>query len=113
VLIAYLIVGRRPTPVTRPEPVSLPVRAARKDLYANSINETLIARPGTWLARALVYVDNKGVDGLVNGIAALLGGSSGRLRRVQTGFVRSYAMSMLGGTVLLVAALLAVRFGTQ
>ncbi len=113
VVLAYLIVGRRPTPVTRPEPVSLPVRAARKDLYANSINETLIARPGTWLARALVYVDNKGVDGLVNGTAALLGGSSGRLRRVQTGFVRSYAASMLGGTVLLVAALLAVRFGTQ
>ncbi|HTK61128.1 MAG TPA: NADH-quinone oxidoreductase subunit L, partial [Pseudonocardia sp.] len=113
VVLAYLIVGRRPTPVERPEPVSLPVRAARRDLYANAINETLIARPGTWLSRALVYVDNKGVDGVVNGTAALLGGSSGRMRRLQTGFVRSYAMSMLGGTVLLVAALLAVRFGTQ
>jgi NADH-quinone oxidoreductase subunit L len=113
VLIAYLVVGRRPTPVNRPEPVSLPVRAARRDLYANAINETLIARPGTWLSRALVYVDNKGVDGVVNGTAALLGGSSGRMRRLQTGFVRSYAMSMLGGTVLLVAALLAVRFGSQ
>jgi NADH-quinone oxidoreductase subunit L len=111
VLIAYLLVGRRPTPVQRPEPVSLPVRAARRDLYANAINEALIARPGTWLSRALVYVDNKGVDGVVNGVAALLGGSSGRLRRVQTGFVRSYALSMLGGGVLLIAALLAVRFG--
>ncbi|MCH6167015.1 NADH-quinone oxidoreductase subunit L [Pseudonocardia alaniniphila] len=110
VLIAYLLVGRRPTPVERPEPVSLPVRAARRDLYANAINETLIARPGTWLTRALVYVDNRGVDGLVNGTAAFLGGSSGRLRRLQTGFVRSYALSMLGGSVLVVAALLAVRF---
>jgi NADH-quinone oxidoreductase subunit L len=110
VLTAYLVVGRRPTPVERPEPVSLPVRAARRDLYANAINETLIARPGTWLARALVYVDNRGVDGLVNGTAALLGGSSGRLRRLQTGFVRSYALSMLAGSVLVVAALLAVRF---
>ena len=113
VLIAYLLVGRRPTPVQRPEPVSLPVRAARRDLYANAINEALIARPGTWLARALVFVDNKGVDGLVNGTAALLGGTSGRMRRLQTGFVRSYAMSMLGGSVLIIAALLAVRFGTQ
>ena len=42
--------------------------------------------------------------------AALLGGSSGRLRRLQTGFVRSYALTMLGGAVLVVAALLAVRF---
>jgi NADH-quinone oxidoreductase subunit L len=110
VLIAWLTVGRRPTPVERPEPVSLPVRAARKDLYANAVNEALIARPGTWLARALVYLDNRGVDGVVNGTAALLGGSSGRLRRLQTGFVRSYALSMLGGGVLVVAALLAVRF---
>jgi NADH-quinone oxidoreductase subunit L len=110
VLVAYLTVGRRRTPVERPQHVSLPVRAARADLYANSINETLIARPGTWLSRALVFVDNRGVDGLVNGTAALLGGSSGRLRRVQTGFVRSYALSMLGGSVLVVAALLAVRF---
>jgi NADH-quinone oxidoreductase subunit L len=110
VLIAWLTVGRHRTPVERPEPVSLPVRAARRDLYANAVNETLIARPGTWLARFLVFVDNRGVDGLVNGTAALLGGSSGRLRRLQTGFVRSYALSILGGGVLVVAALLAVRF---
>jgi NADH-quinone oxidoreductase subunit L len=57
-----------------------------------------------------VYVDNKGVDGLVNGTAALLGGSSGRLRRLQTGFVRSYALGMLGGSILVIAALLVVRF---
>jgi NADH-quinone oxidoreductase subunit L len=96
--------------VVRPEPVSLVVRAARADLYGNALNETLVAKPGTWLARALVYVDNKGVDGLVNGIAAMLGGSSGRLRRMQTGFVRSYALTMLGGSILVVAALLAVRY---
>jgi NADH-quinone oxidoreductase subunit L len=88
----------------------LPVRAARRDLYANAINEALLARPGTWLTRALVFFDNRGVDGAVNGAAALLGGSSGRLRRLQTGFVRSYALSMLGGSVLVVAALLMVRF---
>jgi NADH-quinone oxidoreductase subunit L len=113
VLIAYLVVGRRAVPVTRPEPVSFPVRAARRDLYANAINEALIARPGIWLSRALVFLDNKGVDGIVNGIAALLGGTSGRMRRFQTGFVRSYAMTMLGGAVLIIGALLAVRFGTQ
>jgi len=110
VLVAWLAVGRRPTPVERPRHVSLPVRAARRDLYANAINEALIATPGTWLARFLVYVDNRGVDGVVNGTAALLGGSSGRLRRLQTGFVRSYALTMLGGAVLVVAGLLAVRF---
>jgi NADH-quinone oxidoreductase subunit L len=110
VAAAWLFVGRKAVPVVKPEPVSAVVRAARNDLYGNALNETLVAKPGTWLTRALVYVDNKGVDGLVNGIAAALGGSSGRLRRLQTGFVRSYALTMLGGSILVVAALLAVRF---
>jgi NADH-quinone oxidoreductase subunit L len=110
VVVAWLTVGRHRVPVTMPAHVSLPVRAARRDLYANAINEALIARPGTWLTRALVFFDNRGVDGLVNGMAAGLGGSSGRLRRLQTGFVRSYALSMLGGSVLVIGALLAVVF---
>jgi NADH-quinone oxidoreductase subunit L len=109
VLIAWLIF-RRDVPVERPQRVSFVTRAARKDLYGNTLNETLVARPGTWLSRALVFVDNRGVDGAVNGLAASLGGGSGRLRRLQTGFVRSYALSMLGGTFLLLAALLLVRF---
>ncbi|HEX7660834.1 MAG TPA: NADH-quinone oxidoreductase subunit L [Pseudonocardiaceae bacterium] len=110
ILIAYLLIARKPVPVTRPEPVSWPVRAARNDLYDNALNEALVARPGVWLDRALVYTDNKGVDGVVNGVAAAFGGTSSRLRKLQTGFVRSYALSMLGGAVLLVAALIVVRF---
>jgi NADH-quinone oxidoreductase subunit L len=110
VLVAWLVIGRNPVPVVKPEPVSLPVAAARADLYANAINETLIARPGIWLSRALVFVDNKGIDGIVNGTAALLGGTSGRLRRLQTGFVRSYALGMLGGGIVILALLLAVSY---
>ena len=110
VLVAWLVVGRNPVPVVRPERVSVPVAAARADLYANAINEAIIARPGTWLTRALVFVDNKGIDGIVNGTAALLGGTSGRLRRLQTGFVRSYALGMLGGGIVVIAFLVAVSF---
>jgi NADH-quinone oxidoreductase subunit L len=110
VLLAWLFVGRKDVPVVKPARVSPVVKAARADLYGNHLNEALVAKPGTWLARALVYVDNKGVDGLVNGIAASFGGSSGRLRRLQTGFVRSYALSMLASGILVVAALLMVRF---
>ncbi|MGH3825295.1 MAG: NADH-quinone oxidoreductase subunit L [Pseudonocardiaceae bacterium] len=109
-LAAWMIIGRNPVPVVKPEPVSLPVAAARADLYANAINETIIARPGIWLTRALVFVDNKGIDGIVNGTAALLGGTSGRLRRLQTGFVRSYALGMLGGGIVVIALLLAVSY---
>src|SRR3712207_9194375 len=68
-------------------------------------------RPGQWLTRALVFFDNRGGDGAVNGLAATLGGSSSRLGRTQTGFVRSYALSMLGGAVGVAGALLAVAGG--
>jgi NADH-quinone oxidoreductase subunit L len=67
-------------------------------------------RPGQWLSRALVFFDNRGVDGVVNGLSAGFGGGSSRFRRLQSGFVRSYALSMLGGTVAVIAVLLAVRF---
>jgi NADH-quinone oxidoreductase subunit L len=107
---AIVAFGLRPVPVVAPTPVSPVTTAARRDLYFNALNESVFMRPGQWLTRMLVFFDARGVDGAVNGIAAGFGGGSGRLRRLQTGFVRSYALSMLGGTVLVLAALLAVRF---
>ena len=46
------------------------VTAARRNLYTDAFNEAVFERPGIYLTRALVYLDNKGIDGLVNGIAA-------------------------------------------
>jgi NADH-quinone oxidoreductase subunit L len=94
-----------------PQPAGPVVTAARNNLYGDALNEALFEKPGLYLTRALVYFDNKGLDGLVNGLAALVGGGSGRLRRVQTGYVRTYALSMLGGALLVLAALLAVSVG--
>jgi len=78
---------------------SLATRAARRDLFQDDLNEAAFMRPGQYLTRSLVFVDNRGVDGAVTGLAALVGGSGGWLRRWQTGFVRSYAASMLLGVV--------------
>jgi NADH-quinone oxidoreductase subunit L len=110
IVAAYLVFGRSEVPVTEPVRVSPLTVAARRNLYADAFNEAVFMRPGMWLDRFLVWLDNRGVDGAVNGVAAAFGGGSGRLRRLQTGFVRSYALSMLGGSVLVVASLLAVRF---
>jgi len=109
--LAWLFVGRREVPATAPVRVSFVTRAARNALYADQVNESLFMRPGQWLTRALVFFDNRGVDGAVNGLAATLGGSSSRLGRTQTGFVRTYALGMLGGAVLVAGALLAVTAG--
>ena len=106
--IGWMIYGRVPVPATAPAGRFLTI-AARKDLYGDAFNESILMRPGQWLTRLSVYFDNRGVDGLVNSLAALVGGTSGRWRKIQTGFVRSYALSMFFGAAVLVALLLAVR----
>lgn len=94
-----------------PQPAGVLVTAARKNLYTDAVNEAVFEKPGIFLTRALVYLDNRGIDGLVNALAAGVGGGSGRLRRLQTGFVRSYATSILAGALLVVAAFLAIEAG--
>ncbi|HWB34423.1 MAG TPA: NADH-quinone oxidoreductase subunit L, partial [Rugosimonospora sp.] len=79
------------------QPAGPVVAAARNNLYADTFNEAVFEKPGIFLTRALVFFDNRVLDGLVNGLAAGVGGGSGRLRRLQTGFVRSYALSILAG----------------
>ena len=106
--LGWMIYGRVPVPATAPAGRFLTI-AARKDLYGDAFNESILMRPGQWLTRLSVYFDNRGVDGLVNSLAALVGGTSGRWRKMQTGFVRSYALSMFFGAAVLVALLLAVR----
>jgi NADH-quinone oxidoreductase subunit L len=106
--IAWRQYAARPVPLEAPRG-SLVTVAARKDLYGDGLNESLVMRPGQWLTRLAVFFDHKGVDGVVNGLAAGVGGTSGRVRRLQTGFVRSYALSMFVGAALVVGALLLVR----
>ncbi|MCX4780351.1 NADH-quinone oxidoreductase subunit L [Streptomyces sp. NBC_01264] len=108
VAIAWVMYGRKPVPVVAPRG-SLLTRAARRDLYQDDFNHVVLVRGGEHLTRSLVYVDHSLVDGVVNGTAAGVGGLSGRLRKLQNGYVRSYAVSMFGGTAILIAATLLMR----
>ena len=107
-LVAYYMYSRRPIPIEEPRGSWL-TRAAREELYGNQVNQALVVTPTLVAAKAVTVIDAKGVDGLVNGTAAFVGALSGRLRRYQTGFVRTYALSMVGGAVLVVLALVLVR----
>ena len=106
--IAWYMYGRVPVPAEVPRGSFVTV-AARKDLYGDALNESLLMRPGSWLTRLSVYFDNTGVDGLVRSVAAVVGGTSGQVRRWQNGFVRSYALFMFAGGAVLVLLLLVVR----
>ncbi|GCD44862.1 NADH-quinone oxidoreductase subunit L [Streptomyces paromomycinus] len=106
--LAYLQYGRKPVPAVAPRG-SLLTRAARRDLLQDDFNHVVLVRGGGELTRALVQLDHSVVDGAVNGTAASMGGLSGRLRRAQNGFARSYAVQMLGGAAVLIAATLLMR----
>ena len=105
VVIGWRQYAMREVPRVAPTQVSALTVAARHDLYGDAVNEALFMRPGQHLTRTLVWTDNKIVDGAVNGTAAGIGGLSARMRRWQTGYVRSYALTMLLGVVVLGAVL--------
>jgi NADH-quinone oxidoreductase subunit L len=109
IVVAVGMYGRRPIPEIAPEQVSALTVAARRDLYGDAFNEDVLMRPGQRFTEGLVEIDDDAVDGVSRGLGFLVGATSKRLGRLQTGFARSYALSMLGGAALVLAAILAVR----
>ena len=59
--------------------------------------------PGRAAFEGVATFDRTVVDGAVNGVAALVAGSGRRLRAVQSGYVRSYALGVAVGVVVLLA----------
>jgi NADH-quinone oxidoreductase subunit L len=75
-------------------------------LYVDELYELLTVKFGGALVRfAAGPVDQGLIDGTVNGVAREVRSVATRSRRLQTGFVRTYAVGVLGGAVLLLVFL--------
>ena len=98
ILLGGLVYWRRDP---RPAEAMGPAAWAARAFYVDAAYDWAVARPGRAVARAFAWFDATIVDGAVNGIAGLTGGLAQVGRRVQTGLVRSYAMAVLLGTVLI------------
>jgi NADH-quinone oxidoreductase subunit L len=109
VAAAFLLVGKREVPREAPQDVSFATKAARADLYGDAINEGLVIEPSRRLTSGLLTLDRSIVDGIFSGGATAVAGVGILLRRVQNGYVRSYAVSILAGVLLVVLVLLAVN----
>ncbi|KQW46944.1 NADH:ubiquinone oxidoreductase subunit L [Nocardioides sp. Root1257] len=109
VAAAWFLVGKREVPRTAPQDVSFATRAGREELYGNTINDTLVVNPSRHLTTALLATDKYAVDGVLTGGPVAVGLLAGFARRVQNGYVRSYALSILVGALIVAAALLAVN----
>ena len=82
VAVAYRMYGgKAEIPSVAPVQVSVLTTAARADAYGDVFNEEVFMRPGAELTRAMVEVDDAGVDGSVDALAALVGRTSNRLGR--------------------------------
>ncbi|MEZ5339084.1 MAG: NADH-quinone oxidoreductase subunit L [bacterium] len=69
--------------------------------YIDEFYNNLLVRPGVWLSsKAWQIFDVRFIDGIVNGVAKLLGGAGELIRPVQTGFVRNYMLYLLAGAVM-------------
>ncbi len=103
VLLAWMRYLRDEVPRTAPAG-NLATQAARNDLYQDAVNEGVFMRPGIHLTRSMVFADSAGVDGAATGLGRLVAGTSGRWRKLQNGYARSYALTMLVGVVVLLGA---------
>ena len=78
-------------------------RALAGGLYVDRAYELVTVRLDGTLARLADLFDRRVVDGAVQGLADLVGAAARRGRGLQTGLVRTYAVGVLGGAVLIIA----------
>jgi NADH-quinone oxidoreductase subunit L len=103
IAIAFAIYLRHRVKESAVEPVVL-----RRAWYVDDFYRLAIARPSELFANFSAFVvDAKVIDGTVNGVGALVRAGGGRLRRVQTGFVRNYALAVGVGAVAILAYMVA------
>lgn len=107
-LLAWRQYASLPVPETAPAGSAL-TRAARVDLYQDAVNDAVLVEPGRHLTRSLVYGDRTVVDGAFTGLGRLTVGIGELVRRLQTGYARQYAATMLIGLVVLAVVVLAPR----
>lgn len=72
------------------------------------VHDTVIAGTYNWLSEVVLsrYADQKGIDTFFNSWGSFTQWLSGNVRRIQNGFVRSYALSVLLGVVLILGYLI-------
>jgi NADH-quinone oxidoreductase subunit L len=83
-----------------PRAIEKPVLA--RGWYYDETVSAFMGGPGRASFDETARLDRNVVDGMVNGVAALVRTGAGQLRRLQTGFVRTYAIGIGVGAVLLV-----------
>ncbi len=103
ILVAYFMyIVNREIPVALAEKYAFVHRLLLNKWYIDELYDLVIISP----LRGFSYflwrgVDVGVIDGIVNGVARIVGWSSSAVRYIQTGYIQSYAVSIIFGTVVL------------
>jgi|WetSurMetagenome_2_1015567.scaffolds.fasta_scaffold00939_5 NADH-quinone oxidoreductase subunit L len=76
--------------------------------YVDEFYDLVIVRPTFWIANKILvgFTDAKIIEGIVNGVPKLIGMFGDKLRKLQTGYVQHYAISMAIGLFVILAIVL-------
>lgn len=112
ILLAYLVYGRKPLADAKaadPLAKSLGVlfQWMNKKFMVDELYQAVILGPYKKLADFFAHpVDQGVIDGVVNGMGTLTTSLAGVLRKLQTGFARTYALSIFVGIIVILVYLL-------
>jgi NADH-quinone oxidoreductase subunit L len=76
--------------------------AVKEKLYVDELYDRMILKPYYALCRAMARLDTGVVDGVVNGVAAVMLTSGHVMKLFHSGYVRSYAIAYVIGAALIV-----------
>lgn len=110
IFLAYLFYGRASAALLRLSTLAggMPYRMLLNKYYIDELYDALFVRPFTACSKFCADIfDIKVIDGIVNGIANRVRGSSLFWREIQTGNVQHYLFGFLAGTLLILAYFLA------
>jgi len=76
--------------------------------YVDELYELIIVRPALFIANSIIdaFTDKVVIEGVVNGIPALIGRIGAKIRTIQNGVVQNYAQIISGGLFVILAVLL-------
>lgn len=112
VAIAWFVFGgSKKVPEVAPESHNFFTVMGRHDLYGDTVNDVLVVQPTMLAARGVVVADHKVLDGGAQGLATVFAGLSNQVRKLQNGQVRTYALTMTIGVVLVGVVMILSQLG--
>jgi NADH-quinone oxidoreductase subunit L len=108
VLAWWFYIKRPQTPKKLADSLSAPYKLLSGKYFIDELYQAAIVGPLIWVSRNILWhaIDERAIDGTVNGVATVSRETGDRLRHANTGNIRSYATWIVLGVVLFTSLLL-------